>query len=105
MSRWKDVPEYWARIEVDDALRDMSDVEPGALADSFERNTANYDGDPEMAVLIAAELRRRATAGVRFWTGPQALDRMLSVEPGSQSESKMETAKRDFAELDDAIPW
>lgn len=79
MTRWSDTPEYWARSEADEMLREMPDVEPGALADSFERSAANYDGEPEMAAAIVAELRRRATAGVRFWLGPRTLDGRRSL--------------------------
>lgn len=55
-------------------LREMSDVPPEALADSFERSAANYDGEPDMAAAIVADLRRRAAAGIRFWPGPNLLD-------------------------------
>ena len=74
MSRLWDTPAYWARSEADEMLREMSDVEPEALADSFERSAANYDGESEMAVAIIAEFRRRAAAGIRFWSGPRVLD-------------------------------
>lgn len=74
MSRLRDTPGYWARSEADEMLREMSDVPPEVLADSFERSAANYDGEPEMAVAIVAELRRRAAAGIRFWPGPHLLD-------------------------------
>lgn len=66
MSRLWDTPEYWARSEADEVLREMSNVEPGALADSFESSASNYDGEPEMAAAIITELRRRAAAGIRF---------------------------------------
>lgn len=72
MSRPWDTPEFWARSEADEMLRDMPDAEPGALADSFERSSANYDGGPEMAALIITDLRRRAAVGARFWTGPRS---------------------------------
>ncbi len=55
MSRLWDTPEFWARSEADDMLREMPDVEPAALADSFERSAANYDGGPGMAALIITE--------------------------------------------------
>lgn len=71
MSGTWDTPEFRARAEADELLREMPELEPGALADSFERSAANYDGTPEMAAAIIAELRRRAAAGVRFWSGPQ----------------------------------
>lgn len=66
-----DTPEHWARTEADEMLREMADTDPGAVADSFERSAANYDGEPAMAAAIVAELRRRAVAGIRFWPGPQ----------------------------------
>lgn len=74
MSRLWDTPEYWVRSEADEMLGEMSDVEPGALADSLERSAANYDGEPEMAAAIVAELRRRAAAGIRLWPRPHLLD-------------------------------
>lgn len=67
--RW-DTPEFWARSEADEMLREMPDAEPAALADSFERSATNYDGDPELAALIITDLRRRAATGAWFWTGP-----------------------------------
>lgn len=66
MSRLWDTPAYWARGEADEMLREMSNVAPEAVADSFERSAANYDGEPEMAVAIIAELGRRAAAGTAF---------------------------------------
>ena len=79
MSRLWDTPEFWARSEADEMLREMPDAEPAALADSFERSGANYDGDPELAALIIIDLRRRAAAGARFWTGPLS---SLAEQPG-----------------------
>jgi hypothetical protein len=76
MSRLWDTPDYWARSEADEMLREMADMEPGAVADAFERSSANYDGDREMATAIIAELRRRADAGIRFWTAPQPVARV-----------------------------
>ncbi len=81
MSRLWDTPAYWARSEADEVLREMSDVEPGALADSLERSAANYDGEPDMAAAIVAELRRRTGAGIRFWPGPHPLDHALPLMP------------------------
>ncbi len=45
--------------EVDDILRDYPGSSPGELAASFEKSKANYDGTPEEAAAIVAELRRR----------------------------------------------
>ena len=71
MSRLWDTPEFWARSEADDALHDMPNVAPAALADAFERSAVNYVGDPELVAFIAAELRCRAAAGIRFWADPR----------------------------------
>ncbi len=102
MSRLWDTPEFWARSEADEALREMPDVAPGALADSFERTAANYDGAPEMAAMIIAELRRRAAAGIRFWPGPQLLSNELSSAAAANSNG----AQTEIADLiDDEIPW
>ena len=70
MSRLWDTPEFWARSEADEMLREMPDAEPAALADSVERSAASYDGNREFAALVSADLRRRVDAGTRFWTGP-----------------------------------
>lgn len=91
MSRMWDTPEYWARVEADEMLREMADCDPAALANSFERSAASYDGDPETAAAIIAELRRRAVAGVRFWTGPEAI---LAAAAGKPADI-----------TDDDIPW
>lgn len=92
MSRFWDTPDYWARYEADETLREMPDAAPAALADELERSAANYDDGAEMAALIAAELRRRAAAGIRFWPGPQATVATVDAV--------------DIGELiDDDIPW
>lgn len=67
MNRLWDTPELWARSEANEALREMPDMDPAAMADSLEKSAASYDGDPEMVVLIVEDLRRRAAAGIRFW--------------------------------------
>lgn len=90
MSRLWDTPEYWARVEADEMLREMEDSDPAALADSFERSAASYDGEPETAAAIIAELRRRAAAGIRFWTGPEAIG-VAAADPSDIT--------------DDDIPW
>lgn len=101
MSRLWDTPEFWARSEADEALREMPDIAPGALADSFERTAANYDGEPEMAAMIITELRRRAAAGIRFWPGPQS----LGTDPSSGA-TETNDAQAEIADLiDDEIPW
>lgn len=70
MSRLWDTPEFWARSEADELLRDYPNSDARALAMSFERSSGNYDGDPAFARDIIAELRKRADAGVRFWPAP-----------------------------------
>lgn len=90
MSRLWDTPEYWARVEADEMLREMEDSDPAELADSFERSAASYDGEPETAAAIIAELRRRAAAGIRFWTGPEVIG-VAASDPGDIT--------------DDDIPW
>lgn len=80
MNRRWDTPEFWARSEADEMLREMPDAEPGALADIFERSAAQYDDGPEMAALIVRDLRRRAATGARFWTGPLP---SVAEQPGS----------------------
>ena len=37
MSRLWDTPEFWARSEADEALREMPDMELGAMADSLKK--------------------------------------------------------------------
>ncbi|WP_066697932.1 hypothetical protein [Sphingobium amiense] len=94
MSRLWDTPEYWVRSEADEMLREMEDMEPGAVADSFERTSANYDGDPEFALAVVADLRRRADAGVRFWPGPLGL-----------AADTLRAAGDIDGLIDDEIPW
>ena len=102
MSRLWDTPEFWARSEADEALREMPDMEPGAMADSLEKSAASYDGDPEMVALIVADLRRRAAAGIRFWSGPQAI--VYSQDDPLAAGGRDGDAE--FADLiDDEIPW
>lgn len=96
MSRLWDTPEYWVRYEADEALLDMPDADPAALAESLERSAANYD-DAAMAVQIVAELRRRAAAGIRFWPGPQPIGAAGAVG---------QAVPDNIIELvDDDIPW
>ncbi|WP_298668137.1 hypothetical protein [uncultured Sphingomonas sp.] len=105
MSRMWDTPEFWARSEADEMLREMDDVEPGALADSFERNIHNYDDDPDLAAGILAELRRRAAAGVRFWTGPEAIGPRANADRAPALD-KVPAEDEPLADLtDDDMPW
>lgn len=107
MSRLWDTPAYWARSEADEMLREMADMGPGAVANSFERSAANYDGDPEMATAIIAELRRRADAGVRFWPGPQPLvdqpSAITTPEEAGRGPAPLNVGTDDLS--DDDIPW
>lgn len=97
MSRLWDTPDYWPRYEADEMLRELPDTEPTALADELERGAANFDDGAQMAALIVAELRRRAVAGICFWSGPQ---------PIATSPATGQGASADIAELiDDDIPW
>lgn len=101
MSRMWDTPDFWARGEAHEALRDMPDVEPAAMAHSLKRSAASYGGDPETVALIATDLRRRAAAGIRFWTGPEAF-----TSPAAKTVTGAHSRTRsDIAELmDDEIP-
>lgn len=67
MSRLWDTPDFWARTEVDELLRDFADLEADALTDSFEKTRENFDGETALAADMIAELRQRAAAGIRFW--------------------------------------
>jgi hypothetical protein len=101
MSRLWDTPEYWARSEADEMLREMADADPATVADAFERSAANYDGEPEMATAIIADLRRRAAAGIRFWPGPQAIDSGKAPEVGCAAGP----IPVGLDVTDDEIPW
>ena len=98
MSRLWDTPEYWACSEADEMLREMANVAPGALADSFERSAAIYDGEPEMAATVVAELRRRAAAGIRFWAGPHLLDPAPPAATSLSEGATGEPVKREITD-------
>ena len=68
MSRLWDTPEFWARTEADQLLRDHPHSDVRALADSFSLVRGGYAGDPEFLRDVVTELHKRADAGVRFWT-------------------------------------
>jgi len=72
MSFHWDTPDFWVRRDVDDMLQDFEATDVGSLADSFERTTLSYDGGPEMARAVLAELRLRQAAGVVFWPANDA---------------------------------
>lgn len=67
MSRLWDTPEFWARSEADEMLRDFPATDVATLADTMEKSPASYDGDPIFVRNLLIELRHRAAAGVRFW--------------------------------------
>lgn len=92
MSRLWDTPEFWARSEADEMLRDYPNTDVRALADSFARTSSSYDGDPEFAREIVVELRKRAHAGVRFWPQPANL---ASIEDEVRSVLVPELAGQD----------
>ncbi len=102
MSRLWDTPEFWARSEADEALREMPDMEPAAMADSLEKSVASYDGDPDMVALIVADLRRRAAAGIRFWSGPQAI---VSRQDGPSTVGGRDSDAEIADLIEDEIPW
>lgn len=86
MSRLWDTPEFWARSEADELLRDYPNTEVGVLAASLGRMRGDVEGDPEFARDIVAELTKRAAAGVRFWPEPAglaALEREVRAMLGS----------------------
>jgi len=104
VSRLWDTPEFSARSEADDILREMSDADPAALADSLECNIGSYD--PELAMGVVGELHRCAAAGVRFWSLPYS----QGAEPKDDCAQKpmpawfSQTDERNDVTADD-IPW
>lgn len=67
MSRLWDTPDFWARTEADEMLRDYPMTDVAVLADSIERSPHIRDGDVNFMREVVAELRLRAAADVRFW--------------------------------------
>jgi hypothetical protein len=67
MSRLWDTPEFWARNEADELLRDFPNTSVAALAASFEKSHPACESDPDFIRDIARELLRRVAEGVRFW--------------------------------------
>ena len=53
--------------QADEIVDEFSDAELASLAAGLEAKPDAYDDGPEMALAVAAELRRRAFAGVRKW--------------------------------------
>lgn len=63
---------HLVRCEADDIVDQYEDADLSALADELERKADVCDQGGEMAFAVAAELRRRAAAGIRHWPGPSA---------------------------------
>lgn len=108
MSRLWDTPQFWARQEADEMLREMWDEPVDALADSFEKSAASYDGGPDMAAAVLADLRRRVAAGVRFWPD-SALPADLEPRENAPAQHAPPPAEAQPAPdedlIDDDIPW
>ncbi|SDD66176.1 hypothetical protein SAMN05444678_11860 [Sphingomonas sp. YR710] len=101
MSRLWDTPEFWARSEADEMLRDFPATDVAALADSMEKLPDSYDGDPQFTLNLVTELRHRAVAGVRFWPEYDGLDR-IEREVRAAVAGSATTALR--ADADDSDP-
>ena len=54
-------------LQADDLVDEFSDAELTYLAAGLEAQSDAFDDEQEMAFAVAAELRRRAMAGVRKW--------------------------------------
>ncbi len=67
MSRLWDTPEFWARTEADELLREHPHSEVRALADSLSVARGGDADDPDFMRDVVAELYKRADAGIRFW--------------------------------------
>jgi hypothetical protein len=94
MSRLWDTPDFWARSEADELLRDHPDTEVRALAESLARGRSDYGSDPGFARDIVAELHKRADAGIRFWpqvAGIEALEDELREMLGAIAAEEEET--------------
>lgn len=52
------------RMEADEIMADYPERDPFALARELDRSQSSYEGGPEMARAVAAELRRRGMAAV-----------------------------------------
>ena len=73
MSRLWDTSQIYVRTEVDELLHNYPGRDVNALACAFEQSHPAYGGDPGFAREIIAELRKRASANVRFWPTPPDL--------------------------------
>lgn len=54
-------------------VEDYPDTDLTALAEGLEASPDAYEDGPDVAVAVAAELRRRARVGVRKWPGPKSV--------------------------------
>jgi hypothetical protein len=110
MSRLWDTPEFWARSEADEMLRDFPATDVAALADSMERMPDSYDGDPQFTLNLVTELRHRAVAGVRFWPehdGIARIERELraAVAGRATMAARADADDRDPDETEVATQW
>jgi hypothetical protein len=110
MSRLWDTPEFWARTEVDELLRDHPLQQVAELAASFDRIHPRYERDPQFARDIVVELLKRAAAGVRFWPdAPEIaeIERDLRLMFASQRGSVAERQDGEIEESgpDATVPW
>lgn len=92
MSRLWDTPDFWARSETDELLREHPNTDVRMLAELLAQGRSDYDGDPAFARDIIMELHKRADAGIRFWpqhAGLQAIEdevRDMLVTIGTEEE-------------------
>lgn len=97
MSRLWDTPDFWARSEADELLRDHPGTDVRALAGSLAQGRSDYTSDPGFARDIVTELHKRADAGIRFWPQPVDLDviedelREMLVTIGGEEEETPQT--------------
>ena len=59
------------RREADEIVAEYPDTPLLELASALERTVYAFDGGLEFGRMLAAELRRRAMANVRNWSGPR----------------------------------
>ena len=61
------IPRHEIDLQADDLVDEFPDADLAYLAAGLESKSDAIDDGQEMALAIAAELRRRAFAGVRKW--------------------------------------
>lgn len=110
MSRLWDTPEFWARSEADEMLRDFPATDVGALADIMEKSPASYDGDPIFVRNLLTELRHRAAAGVRFWPEHRGLadierEARAVIAGGATAARGVDADIRDLEEVEAPSQW